>query len=119
MEKLFSWIEIPASDFSRAVKFYSSLLGAELKSTGSGSEKMAFFPSGQGAVSYAPGFAPSPNGVLVSLDAQDKLDETIKLIAGIGGQIVQQKTKIEAENCGYFALFIDSEGNKLSLHGNN
>jgi predicted enzyme related to lactoylglutathione lyase len=33
-----------------------------------------------------------------------------------GGKITRPKTKIEAEGRGYFALFIDNEGNKVGLY---
>ncbi|NQU87428.1 MAG: VOC family protein [Mariniphaga sp.] len=119
MKKLISWVEIPATDFKRAVKFYSSILQNEMKVLDCGEEKMACFPNDEGAISWSPGFKPSSDGVLVSLNTENNLDETIEKIEKNGGKIVQAKTKIEAEGRGYFALFIDSEGNKLGLYGDN
>lgn len=117
MKKLVSWVEIPAVDFERAVTFYNTILGIELQVIDCGTEKMACFPSGEGAISFAPGFNPSKDGVLVSLNTENDLDNTMSRIENNGGKIVQPKTKIEAENHGYFALFIDCEGNKLGLYG--
>ena len=117
MEKLVSLVEIPAVDFERAVTFYNTILGIELQVIDCGTEKMACFPSGEGAISFAPGFNPSKDGVLVSLNTENDLDNTMSRIENNGGIIVQPKTKIEAENRGYFALFIDCEGNKLGLYG--
>ena len=117
MEKLVSWVEIPAADFKRAVMFYNTILGIELQEIDCGTEKMACFPSGEGAISFAPGFNPSKDGVLVSLNTGDDLDNTLRRIENNGGTIVQPKTKIQVENRGYFALFIDCEGNKLGLYG--
>jgi hypothetical protein len=119
MKKLVSWVEIPALDFKRAVKFYSKILGIELQEIDCGIEKMACFPSGEGAISFAPGFNPSKDGVLVSLNTGSDLDITMLLIEENGGKIIQPKTKIETENRGYFSLFIDCEGNKLGLYGDN
>jgi uncharacterized protein len=117
MEKLIAWVEIPATDFKRAVNFYNKVLGIELQEVDCGTEKMACFPSGEGAISWAPGFNPSKDGVLVSLNSGTQLDQTIERVTAQGGVIVHPKTKIEAEGRGYFALFTDSEGNKVGLYG--
>jgi uncharacterized protein len=117
MERLILWVEIPAEDFDRAVKFYDAILGLELKKEDYGHEKMAFFPTGEGAIFSKSGFKPSKDGVIINLYVGSKLDETIEKITANGGTIVKGRTKIEAEGQGYFALFIDSEGNKLGLNG--
>ena len=118
MKKLVSWIEIPATDFNRAVKFYNNVLKTELNVIDCGeSEKMACFPTGEGAVSQAPKFKPSENGTLVSLNAGKDLDGAIERVQQNGGKMVKSKTKIEAEGRGFFALFIDCEGNKVGLYG--
>ncbi len=119
MKKLISWVEIPVLDFKRAVKFYNSILKMELQEIDCGEEKMACFPSGEGAISYAKGFNPSKDGVLVSLNTETDLDNTIRRIEKNGGKIIQPKTKILAEGRGYFAIFIDCEGNKVGLYGDN
>jgi len=117
MKKLIEWVEIPATDFQRAVHFYNAVFQIDLETMDCGSEKMAFFPGGEGAISLAPGFLPCRNGVLVSLGTGNHLDETIQRIIDLGGEITRSKTKIEAEGRGYFATFIDSEGNQLGLYG--
>ncbi len=116
MKKLISWVEIPAEDFQRAVDFYNSILGIELNKD-CGREKMACFPSGEGAIFSTPGFKPSKDGVIVNFDVGSRLDTTIEKIKEKGGSIVKPKTKIDGEGQGYFVLFIDSEGNKLGLNG--
>lgn len=118
MKKLISWVEIPATDMQRAVAFYQMVLGLELEVLDFGKEKMACFPSGEGAISLAPDFKPGSTGVLVSLNTGDDLERTLVRIQKAGGQITIPKTKIEAEGRGYFAVFIDSEGNRLGLYGN-
>jgi uncharacterized protein len=119
MEKLVTWVDIPAADFKRAVKFYNAVLGIELKAFECGTEKMACFPSGDGAISFAPGLNPSKEGTLVSLNTGNDLDGAIRRVVENGGTIVHPKTKIEVEGRGYFALFIDSEGNKVGLYGDS
>lgn len=117
MEKLIAWVEIPAADFKRAVNFYNNVLNIELQEIDCGTEKMACFPTGEGAISWAPGFKPSKDGVLVSLNTGNQLDQTIARVIEQGGVIAHPKTKIEAEGRGYFAIFTDSEGNKVGLYG--
>jgi len=118
MKKMISWVEIPALDMERAVAFYNEVLGLKLEILDFGEEKMACFPGDEGAISMAPGFKPSKEGVLVSLNVEDRLEEALELVKTGGGKIVKGKTKIEAEGRGYFALFIDSEGNKVGFYGN-
>jgi uncharacterized protein len=118
MKKMIAWVEIPALDIRRAVKFYNTILKTDLEILDFGSEKMACFPTGEGAISEAPGFTPSKNGALVSFDTGDALEETIAAITVAGGEIVTPKTKIEAEGRGYFAIFTDTEGNRVGLYGN-
>jgi predicted enzyme related to lactoylglutathione lyase len=117
MEKMIAWVEIPTTDFERGVTFYQDLLGIELKSEVSEQEKMACFPSGEGAIIHSPGFEPSGQGVVVSFNAGKNLDRMLLKIKNLGGEIVRSKTKIEAEEMGYFALFVDSEGNRIGLYG--
>lgn len=119
MKNLISWVEIPAVDFKRAVNFYSNVLGIELEMFDCETEKMACFPSGEGAIFQADGYKPSTDGVIVSLNTEDDLDGAIERVKKNGGTIVIPKTKIEVEGRGYFSIFIDPEGNKLGLYGNN
>ncbi len=116
MRKLISWVEIPAVNFERAVKFYNSVLDLNLQIIDCGIEKMACFPNGEGAVSYAPDFKPSEDGLLVSFNVNDNIENSIKRIKTNGGKIIQPRTKIEADGRGYFAIFIDCEGNKAGLY---
>ena len=117
MEKFISWVEIPAVDMNRAVNFYNALLRLDLKVSDYGEEKMACFPGGEGAISFAPGFKPSKDGILVSFNTGADLNGTIKRIEKYGGVILKPKTKIDAEGLGYFAIFVDSEGNRAGLYG--
>lgn len=119
MKKLVSFFEIPATDFSRAVSFYENVLNLKLGVFECDEEKMAFFPEEDGemtgAVSYAPDFLPSDKGVLIHFRVED-MEAALERVCRNGGAVVRPKTKIEAENCGYFSLFTDSEGNRLGLY---
>ena len=119
MKKLISWVEIPATNFERAVDFYKTVFKIEMEVFDWGKEKMACFPNDEGAISFSPGFKPGVNGPLVSFNAEKELDKTIEIILEMGGKITIPNTKIEAEGRGYFAVFIDCEGNKVGLYGDN
>lgn len=119
MKRLVAFFEIPAINFERAIQFYESVLNLTLNTMDFGQEKMAFFPKEAGkcvgAISYTPDFKPSKDGVLISFSVEN-IENTLNNIERSGGEIVISKTKIEAENNGYFAVFTDSEGNKLGLY---
>lgn len=53
----------------------------------------------------------------MSFNAPKSIDNTLIDVTEQGGKVLKQKTKIEAEGRGYFALFLDSEGNRLGLYG--
>lgn len=81
-------------------------------------EKMAFFTEGDefvGAVSYASDFLPSEKGVLIHFNV-DEIEPTLETILKKGGKVVIPRTKIEAEGRGYFAVFVDTEGNRVGIY---
>lgn len=121
-EKLFkdyiSWFEIPAVNFDQAVEFYNHIYGIEMEKKFDGNYAMAFFPAGKGvggAIVAGPGSTPSDTGPLLYLNGGKDLDLILGRIEAAGGRIVMPKTLID-KDAGYFAIFIDSEGNKLALH---
>lgn len=119
MTKLISWVEIPTVDFYRAVDFYQHLLQTELKARDYGEEKMACLPGDEGSIIYSPGYEPSAQGSIISFTSPEELDKSLRKAVKAGGTIVKDKTKIEAEGRGYFALLLDTEGNRIGLYSNN
>jgi uncharacterized protein len=117
MNNLIAWVEIPTMDFDRAVNFYSGLLEVKLEKIDCETEKMACLPGNVGCIFAAPGYQPSDQGTIVSLNAGKRLDSWMTYVENNGGKIVLPKTKIQCEGRGYFALFIDTEGNRLGLYG--
>jgi len=115
MKKMISWVEIPTSDFTRAVEFYNKVFQLALKPEDYGNEKMACLPGGEGAIIYSKGYLPSENGVLVSFTVPDSIDDTLKRIHQNGGKVIQQKDEI-GDGKGFFAVVSDSEANKIGLH---
>lgn len=120
MKQLLKWFEIPSKNFERAVNFYQKVLDVEISCVECGDEKMGCFPDDginvSGAIIQAQDFIPGDTGVLVSLFCDGDLQNTLKIIVSQGGKIIIPKTKIEVEGRGYFAVFLDTEGNKLGLY---
>lgn len=117
MQKLISWVEVPANDMDRAVSFYNAVFNLNLTVSDFGFEKMAFFPNNEGAISQSDEIHSGQKGLLVSFNTEDKLDAALIEVTKGGGSILKAKTKIEAEGMGYFAMVLDSEGNKIGLYG--
>lgn len=120
MKNLIEFVEIPSSDFNRAVQFYETVFGLKLTvCDDSETEKMAFFSDfsvkPNVAISWAANFYPSKDGILIHFPVED-LEATLKLVCANGGRTVRPKTKIEAKDMGYFAVFSDSEGNTVGLY---
>lgn len=113
-----NWFEIPALNIQRAVSFYNHIYGLEMEVTEANSYAMAFFPADKGiggAIVMGEGSIPSEVGPLVYLNGGKDLSNVLNKVEAAGGRIVLPKTLID-EDSGYFALFIDSEGNRLALH---
>lgn len=113
-----SWFEIPAYDITRATTFYNAIYNMEMEHAQNGDFFMAYFPANKGiggALIQGPGCYPNDTGVLIYLNAGNDIDSIIGRIELAGGRIIMPKTLI-SDASGYFALFIDSEGNRLALH---
>lgn len=106
MKKRMKFVEIPATDFGRAVHFYETVFGVKLSVCDSCEyEKMAFFPEeavGPDLVIFwLADFQPSADGVLIHLNVKD-IQATLECICVNGGKIVRPKTKIEVDGFGVF-----------------
>ena len=54
-------------------------------------------------------------GVLIHFNV-DEIEPTLETILKKGGKVVIPRTKIEAEGRGYFAVFVDTEGNRVGIY---
>lgn len=119
-----NWFEIPVSDFNRAKKFYETILDYTMNEKQSGEMRMAFFQHDTGidgrggAIVYDPAFyTPSANGTLIYLNCEPDIQAVINRVVEAGGKILQDKTPVAAtQDLGYWALILDSEGNRVALH---
>jgi uncharacterized protein len=122
MKNLVSIIEIPVKDLSRAVTFYQAILGINIEEAEMPGVKMGLFPGDGETVNVvlAKGtdYKPTTDGAVLYLNAGNDLQSTLDKVEPNGGKIIVPKTEISSE-MGFFALFFDTEGNKLGLHSGN
>jgi uncharacterized protein len=121
LKNFVSWFEIPAYNLDQAVAFYNHIYGIEMEIVATNEYRIAFFPAAGGiggAIVSGPTSVPNDTGPLIFLNAGNDLNDILKKIPEAGGRIVMPKTLI-SDDAGYFAIFIDSEGNKLALHSGN
>lgn len=118
-----NWFEIPATDLSRAKKFYQTIFDISLDETATGKSKMALFPSNSGiekaagALVQSPYHIPSNEGSVIYLNANPSIDKVISRVEAAGGKIVVPKRSVG--KYGNIAFIKDSEGNKVGIHSMN
>lgn len=119
MKSYISMFEIPATDISRAINFYQALLDIKIEKMDVEGMQMGILPyEGQmvtGVIIQADGYKPSAEGVTMYLNAGENLQVVLDRVEKNGGQIILHKTA-HADESGFFAIFLDSEGNKMALN---
>ena len=122
MNTFVSIFEIPATDINRAVEFYETILSIPIEKMEMEGIKMGVFPyenqAVTGVIMEEEGLQPSANGVTIYLNGGENLQTILDKVEKSGGKIIVPKTP-HADESGFFALFIDSEGNKMGLHSPN
>jgi uncharacterized protein len=121
-ENAINWFDIPVSDIDRAMRFYGTILAAELQKRHMGTTVMAFLPS-HGGVGGALAqiedktweYVPSHLGSVVYLNGGEDLSTALNRVEGAGGKVILPKTEI-GDGYGYMAFFEDTEGNRVGLH---
>lgn len=119
MKNLISIVEIPTTDFARAVSFYQSVLSIKIEEVDMDGVQMGVLPTDGETVNVVlvrgAEYKPSVDGTIVYLHAGDDLQIALNKIESNGGKVIVPKTEISPE-MGFFAMFLDTEGNKLGLH---
>jgi predicted enzyme related to lactoylglutathione lyase len=119
MANALNWFEIPVTDFARAKIFYEKVLGIAIDPMEMGPVTMGMLSTDQnavgGAIVQGDGGSPSKTGTLVYLNGGDDLAPMLSRAEAAGGSVVVPKTEI-GNDFGFFAHFIDTEGNKVGLH---
>jgi len=122
MKNAINWFEIPVNNYERAKKFYGDILGLKITDYHMPEKNMKYgmFPYDMenngvgGAIVQMKEMKPSTDGATVYLNGGDDLNIALSKVEAAGGQVLMPKTDID-EN-GFFAQFIDTEGNRVALH---
>jgi len=122
MKSYISMFEIPATDISRAINFYQALLDINIEKMDIEGMQMGILPYEEqmvtGVIIKADGYKPSADGVTMYLNAGENLQVVLDRVEKNGGEIIVPKTA-HADESGYFAMFLDTEGNKMALNSPN
>ncbi|SPQ26225.1 b74375f8-e0a9-43bc-ad4c-6d87b52f8971 [Thermothielavioides terrestris] len=126
------WLEVPCTDIDRALSFYSAVLGWEsanpegcpspLPGPMEGTDAVHMFRRGRMHGAFVK--MSSPDGVAAVVDAAhpakapvlasynvSSIEETLAKVEAAGGRVHVPKTAIAGGSMGYFARFVDTEGN--------
>jgi uncharacterized protein len=122
MNNVISIIEVPVTDLQRATEFYQALLQVKIEQVEMGDTQMGIIPNEVGTVNAVlvkgNDYVPTTEGAVIYWNAGKDLQIMLERIEKNGGKVLVPKTEISPE-MGFFALFIDTEGNKLGLHSIN
>ena len=119
MANALNWFEIPVLNFPRAKSFYETVLGTSIETIEMGATTLGMLSSDQnavgGAIVHGGEGSPSKDGTLVYLNGGEDLAPILARGQQAGGTVVVPKTEIGSD-FGFFAHFLDPEGNKVGLH---
>jgi predicted enzyme related to lactoylglutathione lyase len=112
------WVDIPVIDLDRAIRFYSAVLGAEVKVQEHPGMRIGLSPGSDsdvtGRLYSKEGEKPSDHGLLIYLTVQGRHEAAEAAVVAGGGKVLQPKHQIGPY--GYRSVNLDSEGNRVALH---
>lgn len=119
MVNTINWFENPATNFQRAVTFYKDIFGIQIKEAEMFGLKMGFFPSDgnnvSGTIVQGEDYTPSTSSPLIYLNGGADLQVFLDKVEGSKCKAIVPNTLISPE-MGYFGIFLDTEGNKMTVH---
>ena len=117
------WTDIPVTNLDRAIKFYSAILGKEVRKMSETGFEYGLLPHEEqnasgclcvGGDSVGNKNEPSETGPLIYLSVEGRLNEAVKAARVNGGKVLQERQQIGPH--GVRAIVVDSEGNRIALH---
>ena len=120
MAHAINWFEIPATNLDRAFDFYHQILDGHVRRGTFGNGDLILFDvpfnTGEavgGSIVVRPDLVPTTDGVIMYLNAWNRLSEVTSRVAAAGGKVLVPE--INLGKFGFAAIIIDSEGNKIGL----
>lgn len=116
------WFEIPVEDFNRAKTFYESVFGIRMEEVERRNLRYGLFPRKDkgpgGAIVQGGDNQPGHHGALVYFNSEDRLYELLRRVNQSGGAVMTEKRPIDEDGSiyGFYAVFQDTEGNRLGLY---
>ena len=117
------WTDIPVTNLDRAIKFYSAILGKEVRKMSETGFEYGLLPheeqNASGCLcvdgdSLGDKNEPSETGPLIYLSVEGRLNEAVEAAKVNGGKVLNEKQQIGPH--GVRAIIVDSEGNRIALH---
>lgn len=115
------WFEIPVTNMDRAKVFYENVFGITISMQDFEGTLMGWFPFDpkkpgiSGSLIKHEAYKPSKTDGPVIYFSSDDIASTLSKVTPNGGEVVQLKTEISPD-IGHMGVFIDSEGNRISLY---
>ena len=116
MAGVINWFEIPATDVSRACKFYESIIGSAFQRSPEFPDN-AFFDHTDGTggeICRDDNSKPGVDGTLIYLNAPVSVADALSKVEAAGGKILTPLQAIGPH--GFIGIIIDTEGNRVGLH---
>lgn len=124
------WFEIPVMNFERAKLFYSTILQTDIREYFQGADRRGLLPydAGEGGIGGAivqgPDFLSSQRGCLIYLHCGAGVAQVLERVVAAGGRIERETTSFPSPTevlppteTGFYAIILDSEGNRVALYG--
>lgn len=118
------WAEIAVTDMNRAMDFYHTHFGLTFIQETIGDMEMAIVETtntddASVALMKHEMMKPSKEGSTIYLHLTATLEDKINVLEKANIEIALPAMPIKDGTCGYIAIFIDSEGNKVGLWSQN
>lgn len=116
------WFEIPVEDFDRAKTFYERVFHIRLEEVQRRNLRFGLFPRKDkgpgGAIVKGGDNQPGEHGSLLYLNSENRIQELLQNVRKAGGQVLCGKQPIDEDGSiyGFYAIFIDTEGNRIGLY---
>jgi predicted enzyme related to lactoylglutathione lyase len=110
------WFDIPVADLTRAIAFYSAVLGVRVDKEDFGDSSIGVIEHQEGnGGCLVPGREEiASGGVLIYLNVDGRIRDAVHQVVPHGGTVLKPAHSIGPH--GFRAIVLDSEGNRVALH---